>query len=108
LENVELRESNDSGIAQSNSTVATRKDVYRMASTGLGLTGSGLALAALPFVYFLMEPSLVIGAILMRIGSVLVWTRNTIKGAALILVGARAKAIMNLSVTSNTKRSFSF
>jgi hypothetical protein len=87
LENLELHESNDSRIIQLNSTVATRKNVYRKASTGSGLTGAGLALTASPFVYFLLEPLLFISAILMFIGSILVWTRSTIIGASLILVG---------------------
>ncbi len=87
LENLELYKSNDSRTAQLDSTIATRRDVYRKASTGLGLAGAGLAFAALPFVYFLLEPSLFLGTILMLVGSVLVWIRNAKAGASLILVG---------------------
>jgi len=54
----------------------------------LGLAGAGLALIALPFVYFLLVPFVFISAILMLVGGVLVWRRNPIEvGALLVLVG---------------------
>ncbi len=54
----------------------------------LGFVSAGLALIALPFVYFLLVPFVFISAILMLVGSVLIWTRNTIEaGALLILMG---------------------
>ena len=53
----------------------------------LGFVGAGLALIALPFVYFLLVPFVFISAILMLVGGVLVWTRITDVGALLVLVG---------------------
>lgn len=71
-----------------NSAVAARKNAYRRASAMLGFVSAGLALIALPFVYFLLVPFVFISAILMLVGSVLIWTRNTIEaGALLILMG---------------------
>ena len=80
--------SNSSGMTQPNSIVAARKNAYRRASATLGLAGAGLALIALPFIYFLLVPFVFISAILMLVGGVLVWTRNPIEaGALLVLVG---------------------
>jgi hypothetical protein len=87
LENLELHKSSDSRNAQSSSTAATRRDVYRKASTVLGFVGAGLAAAGFLYVYFLLWYSLFIGAILMLVGSLMVWTRNTATGAALMVIG---------------------
>lgn len=80
--------SNSSVVTQSDSRVAARKNAYRRVSAMLGFVGAGLALIALPFVYFLLVPIVFISAILMLIGGVLVWTRSTIEiGAFLVLAG---------------------
>jgi hypothetical protein len=49
--------------------------------------GAGLAAAGFLYVYFLLWYSLFIGAILMLVGSLMVWTRNTATGAALMVIG---------------------
>jgi hypothetical protein len=46
-----------------------------------------LALIAVPVTYFLLEPPLIISAALMLAGGMLIWYRNTITGAVLVLVG---------------------
>jgi hypothetical protein len=74
-------------MTRPNSGVAARKNAYRKTSATLGLIGAGLALIALPFAYFLLVPLLFLSAILMFAGGVLVWTRNTVPGACLVLVG---------------------
>jgi hypothetical protein len=74
-------------MTQSYSRVAARRNVYRKTSGALGLISGGFALVALPYVYFLLTPALPISAILMIVGGVLIWTRNTMLGALLILVG---------------------
>ncbi len=58
----------------------------------LGFVSAGLALIALPFVYFLLVPLVFISAIIMLIGGVLIWidrsrSRTTDVGASLVLVG---------------------
>jgi len=74
-------------MTPSGSRVVARRNAYRKTSAALGLIGAGLALIALPQVYFLLVPVLSISVILMLAGGVLVWTRNTILGASLILLG---------------------
>ena len=78
---------NSSGMTQPNLGVAARKSAYRRASASLGFAGAGLALIALPFVYFLLVPIVFISSILMLVGGILVWTRNTDVGAMLVLGG---------------------
>ena len=74
-------------MTPSGSRVVARRNAYRKTSAALGLIGAGLALIALPQVYFLLVPVLSISVILMLAGGVLVWTRNTILGTSLILLG---------------------
>jgi hypothetical protein len=87
LENVRLQEVSGSKIAQSDSTVAARKNVCRKTSTALGVINVGLSLFASSSVYLLLVPFVLISAILMMIGSILVWTKESVAGAVLILVG---------------------
>ena len=79
--------SNSSGLTKSDSGADVRKNAYRRASATLGFVGAGLALIALPFVYFLLVPFVFISAIIMLAGGILVWTRIIDVGASLVLLG---------------------
>ena len=74
-------------MTKSDSGVDVRKNAYRRASATLGFVGAGLALIALPFVYFLLVPFVFISAIIMLAGGILVWTRIVDVGAWMVLVG---------------------
>ena len=76
-----------SEVTRSVSGVHARKNAYRKAAGALGIAAGVINLIALPFVYFLLEFSLIISAALMLTGGLLIWYRTTITGAVLVLVG---------------------
>lgn len=75
-------------LAPSDLRVVARKNLYRKTSAVLGFTAGWLALLALPYVYSLIVPLMYFSAVLMMVGGVLVWIRNTKPGVALIVVGS--------------------
>jgi hypothetical protein len=79
--------SNFLGMTESSSRATARKSTYRKTSAVLGLAAGVLNLIALPYVYFLLEPLLFVSALLMLAGGMLIWYRNAVAGAVLVLVG---------------------
>ena len=95
--NLELSGLSDSGVSKSVSLVSARKHAYRKASVALAVINAGLCVVGSSWVYFLLEPFVLISAGLMILGAYCVWMEQQWAGVVTIGLGCFLGGFFGLS-----------